>query len=236
MFPLGVVVAACTTQKERPAAEGQAPCRAEEQAHSAAIPENPHRLLRHLVAGRSGSAVTHRCDVWNSPAVNRRLLPITVSLAALLWNAAGSASPSYPGVIQNELGMACPPACTLCHTTARGGNLTANAPFGVATRQAGLDCCKPDELSEILGSLEQQLVDSDEDGVADVAELRENSDPNSDAVPIACVPSGDPGGCSLRAGAPESRPEAVLATASLALLCALPRARKRWFARPQNRR
>lgn len=193
-------------------------------------------MLRHLVAGRSGFAVTHRLGVSNSPALGRRLFSTTVSLAALLWNTAVVASPSYPEVISNELGMACPPACTLCHTTPRGGNLTANTPFGVQTRRAGLDCCKPAELGDILGSIEQQVVDSDEDGVPDVAELRADSDPNSGAATIGCAPGTESGGCSLSAPAPDSLWKPLLAIASLALLAAVPRARKRWFAQQQKRR
>lgn len=125
-----------------------------------------------------------------------------VFTCALLYTATASAAPSYSRHLQTSLDMPCAPSCLLCHTEAKGGAATANTKLGISLRKAGLECCSLRELDEIVADLEQQEKDSDGDGVPDIAELREGSDPNvkrSDAL-IACAPPAIAHGCSAASG------------------------------------
>lgn len=106
------------------------------------------------------------------------------------------ASPSYSPALARALDMRCPPACTLCHTSAQGGLLTANTPFGIAVRRANLPCCDANALPRVLATLEANATDSDQDDIPDVLELRNGTDPNSDAESLACAPS-EPASCAL---------------------------------------
>jgi hypothetical protein len=61
---------------------------------------------------------------------------VAFSIAALATLAAGHAvaTPGYPGVLQETLGMPCPPSCTLCHTDINGGINNVERPFGRAVK------------------------------------------------------------------------------------------------------
>ena len=98
-------------------------------------------------------------------------------------SASAAASPSYPGVIQTELAMSCPPPCTICHATNSGGLSTValsdgGKPFGDAMIDAGLEYDNEDALRAALLTLETDMHDSDGDGVPDIEALRADTDPN----------------------------------------------------------
>jgi len=116
-----------------------------------------------------------------------------------------AASPTYPGVIQGELDSRCAPPCTVCHQTNQGG-LGTIAPdsFGAAmVRFGGLTAADEDALRCALRLLDPECnshpacapesldcvsVDSDGDGRADVAELRDSADPNASGNGPLCGP------------------------------------------------
>jgi uncharacterized protein (TIGR03382 family) len=119
-----------------------------------------------------------------------------------LARGAALATPSFPGAIGANLGLATEPSCTLCHqgVTARG---TVVTPFGTAMREAGLVAYDEASLRNALTTLETQRADSNGDGEADIAQLRAGEDPNR------TVGAGDQPqllepryGCSSTSGAP----------------------------------
>ncbi len=107
-----------------------------------------------------------------------RTLFLLLTLAALHPGVA-QANPEYPGVIQTHLGLAGQPPelCNLCHAgpTMRG---TVNDPFGRSLRDNGLVAGNAASLRAALDALESMGIDSDGDGIDDITELRNGTNPN----------------------------------------------------------
>ena len=101
-----------------------------------------------------------------------------LALAAVLSAASAVASPSYPGLLQTELGLEQPPPCTVCHATDSGGFGTVTKPFGQALQGFGLRGATPSSLSPAVKASESAHWDSDGDGVSDIDELLDGTDPN----------------------------------------------------------
>jgi hypothetical protein len=103
-------------------------------------------------------------------------LLLLVSLGA---PATAHASTSYPPHLRSVVGLSYTPDCTLCHTSELGGDGTAVKPFGVSMLRLG--ALGNDNLASLTSALEanrRDRVDSDEDDLADIDELRQGSDPN----------------------------------------------------------
>lgn len=105
-----------------------------------------------------------------------------VLVAAPAW-----ATDQFPGVIQTRYSLAAAPACNLCHTNGITAVGTVTTPFGAALRAKGLVANDVASLNTALDALTTGMVDSDGDGVTDVAELMAGTDPNVGAA------SGDGG-------------------------------------------
>jgi hypothetical protein len=132
-----------------------------------------------------------------------RLAGFCALLGAVFVVSSARASESYPATLEAALDMACPPACTTCHSRPQGGELTANKPLGISLRRAGLECCNTRQLRDVIATLEANATDSDSDGVPDVEELRAGTDPNAAEGNLECyVPEPDEG-CTL---APRTSP------------------------------
>ena len=109
-------------------------------------------------------------------------------LAAMLL-----ATPDFPGVIAQQLGLAKPPPCTVCHATDAGGVGTVVKPFGIYLRSRGLLPFNDASLRNAL------LADAGEHhsssgGLTDIDALRAGEDPNgtqgSNLVPAYGCSSG----------------------------------------------
>lgn len=109
---------------------------------------------------------------------------LMVLIAVPAW-----ASDTYPAAIQNKYSLAAPPpeSCSLCHTNGITGVGTVNTPFGRSMRMRGLVSQEVASLNAALDALAAASVDSDGDGVTDVAELMAGTNPN-------VGPSGTGGG------------------------------------------
>jgi hypothetical protein len=130
------------------------------------------------------------------------------ALAALSFAPrAASASPGYPGLIDEDLKLTYDLGtthCTFCHATNSGGVGTVVQPFGVAMKAAGLTMENPPSLQNALTTMGDGGTDSDCDGTPDVQQIEEGRDPNTGvyvdgsgrtapAVP-GCVAAGPTGG------------------------------------------
>lgn len=106
-----------------------------------------------------------------------RALPFFLSAVVLLVARTASATPEFPDVIAEHLELASPPTCDLCHTgsQARG---TVRTPFGVSMRSRGAQAYDNDSVRTALDALAAENKDSDGDGMGDITELKEGSNPN----------------------------------------------------------
>ena len=116
----------------------------------------------------------------------------------------------FPGEIESQLSLPYSPPCSVCHLNGKTGAPTVTTPFAYALRERGLSDSRG-SLSLALTRLGDDRTDSDGDGVGDVTELENATDPSSPAN-ASLVDVGDPSyGCS-------SSPGRHQAPAALALL------------------
>jgi hypothetical protein len=128
---------------------------------------------------------------------------IPIALALLFTPAVAFASPTFPGALQEAANMPCAPQCTLCHRDSAGGygtlvEGTTAAPTFVKQMidaDPGLEAENPSSVKPALDAVEGLGADSDGDGVGDVAELREGSNPNIKGDATLCGPTY---GCGAR--------------------------------------
>ena len=152
-----------------------------------------------------------------------------------MWPSLAGATPEYPLVIDNVLEVTCPrpnSRCLICHTTARGGQRTAEQSF--VRELDGLTRGKdPGALSEALRELDED-VDSDGDGVGDKEELRGCGNPSGEELGF-----GPEYGCDGAHLAREARGDApllLLATLLAGLFVRPRRARQGREGREPGRR
>jgi hypothetical protein len=103
----------------------------------------------------------------------------TFSFVVLMASTA-FASGQFPGLIQTKYGLAASPpqSCSLCHVNGITAVGTVNTPIGTALRARGLMLLSDSSLMTALDQLAADAVDSDKDGVTDVAELMAGTNPN----------------------------------------------------------
>jgi hypothetical protein len=143
--------------------------------------------------------------------------------ASLSWLGSARATPEYPSVIDAKLGVSCGEPrkrCLICHTTARGGQGTAEQPF---VRNLKLeDGHRP---AALIAALDALLLDgerdSDDDGEFDEEELRSCGNPSGDDLGNVVY------GCDGAQLAPPASPSPVLACLALGLAALLVRSRRR---------
>ena len=131
----------------------------------------------------------------------KSLLPGLVLLGAT----SARATPTFPGVIQKELGLSSTPQCAVCHQGGQTAVGTVTTPFGAALRGKGLVFYNDASLRTALGALAAENVDSDGDGMSDVEELKADRDPNKNDA-TGGIDTGLPPepfyGCAAAPGAP----------------------------------
>jgi hypothetical protein len=120
---------------------------------------------------------------------------------AILLTAAVLATPNFPGVIQQQLGLAQPPRCTICHATDAGGIGTVVKPFGVYLRSRGLRAGDETSLrNALLAAAGEQH--SSGGGKTDIEALEAGQDPNgAEAADLVPAYGCSTGGCDPALGA-----------------------------------
>jgi hypothetical protein len=110
----------------------------------------------------------------------------TVSMivgSTLMLPLTARAMPSFPGQIQQHLGLANPPSCMVCHGSTQGGG-PISQPFGQAMLADGLNSSGGNSLTGALDKMEADKTDSNGDGVPDIEGLRQGIEPTPDKPPV----------------------------------------------------
>lgn len=87
------------------------------------------------------------------------------------------------------------PPCSLCHTRGSTGPGTAQTPFALSAKARGLVASDTNLLNIALDAMLRDEVDSDGDGVPDIQELYDGTDPNTPADVSFASESGPNSGC-----------------------------------------
>ena len=142
--------------------------------------------------------------------LSKPLPALLLLLGVALLAGSARAERQFPSVIASQLQLDYEPPCSVCHLTNKTGAATVTTPFAYSLRERGLS--DRQSLPLALTRLADDQADSDGDGVPDVVELRNATDPNSKAnASLIAVP--DPSfGCSM------ARPSNGLASALLSVL------------------
>ncbi len=131
-------------------------------------------------------------------STHRFPLPALAGLVVATWSASALATSSFPGEVQNHLGLSYTPECSVCHSGGQTGSGTANTPFAMSLKSRGLAPGSTSSLDTALDALTAENTDSDHDGLTDVAELAKGTDPN---VPEGADVVGPPQyGCAVSPG------------------------------------
>ncbi|MBI5535203.1 MAG: hypothetical protein HY898_20925 [Deltaproteobacteria bacterium] len=116
------------------------------------------------------------------------LLETLIVITGCMWGTVALASPIFPGGINAHLQLSYTPKCGICHAGGMTGYGTVKMPFGIAMRERGL---VPENLASLDTALDRMAadkVDSNDNGLPDVEELKMNEDPNAGAAGVVDPP------------------------------------------------
>ena len=107
-------------------------------------------------------------------------MPLARPLAAVLLLAAAPALASqiFPAAVQTHLTLTYTPACALCHFNGVTGYGTVTTPFGKTLMARGALAGNEASMLGALDAMQTAATDSDGDGVSDIQELKNGTDPN----------------------------------------------------------
>jgi len=155
---------------------------------------------------------------------------VFVAATAVTSNAA--AVHEFAAAIQAKYNLSYNVPCRLCHIQGTTGAGSVQTPFGISMLAHGLTQDRS-TLNPALDALDAQNVDSDGDGVTDINEIKEDSDPNTPLS--ASLSSGAPTyGCATAGGV--CRRGWPVVAAAMGLLLAFRRRRARRAIRGRERR
>jgi hypothetical protein len=135
-------------------------------------------------------------------------LGILVWMSTAMLPGTALAMPTFPGQIQQHLGLSAAPGCIICHSSDAGGG-PVSQPFGQAMLGAGLTIAGGNSLTTALDKLEADGTDSNGDGIPDITGLRQGVMPTGSKPPVEY-------GCGARIAT--SEPKGWQATVASALV------------------
>ena len=141
--------------------------------------------------------------------MNCAALRVCLALVVLSLAPPALASEVFTDVVKAQLNLPEKPLCTLCHQTLVGGPMMVTKPFGLTLQKKyGLRLLDVAGLQRILMQMQATGEDdSDGDGIGDIAELLQGTDPN---VPEGGVAADEPRyGCYCSAVPAPSAPAAA---------------------------
>jgi hypothetical protein len=143
-------------------------------------------------------------------------------LTTLGWASVAQAKDEFPSQIQADVPLTYEVPCSVCHIKGNTGAATPITPFALSLRARGLTG-ENNTLKAALTLADTDAVDSDGDGVSDIQELKNGTDPNSSAN-SSIVDDQEPGyGCG--GTAPKGRAAPGLGSAVAAVWLFLRRRR-----------
>ena len=123
------------------------------------------------------------CAAFSEAIMNKTSQLLTVAvlmLAGVAVSSPAQAKSEFPVEIRNKFGLTYDVPCAVCHLNSNIGSSTPITLFALSLRARGLTGSNQ-SLDSALTKLESDAVDSDGDGVTDVQELTDGTDPNSSA-------------------------------------------------------
>ena len=132
-----------------------------------------------------------------------------ISVASVLLPASAQGTQKFPPAIYYYLYPTFKvkpytPPCSLCHSRGSTGPGTANTPFALSGKARGLLPGNTPSLDTSLAAMDKDEVDSDGDGVPDIQELRDGTDPNTPGDVNLVSESGPNAGCGASAKPPRT--------------------------------
>jgi mono/diheme cytochrome c family protein len=164
------------------------------------------------------------------PSLMPRVVLTATVLAAAVFARPAQASPNYPPIVRDSLGLSCTPQCIVCHDTNEGGFGTLNT-FGLfLQKKHGAIALNDDSIRKALAGLKTDMPpdDADHDGVDDLTELAAGDLPGSpgdNGRGLAC--SAVRYGCGARVAPSLPQSQASLVALSAVLLFVAARLRRR---------
>lgn len=146
-----------------------------------------------------------------APAARPLRWLLVASLCAAFHSMDAHATPEYPLVLDATFQTSCPnpnSRCVICHTSARGGQATAQRPFAITLRQYGLNRGRDASLLQSALAMLPETTDSDDDGLPDAEELMTCGNPSGDD--LGAGPEYGCDGAHLAARVPSDAPLAVI--------------------------
>ncbi|HKQ70931.1 MAG TPA: hypothetical protein VJT73_16410, partial [Polyangiaceae bacterium] len=122
-----------------------------------------------------------------------------IIFAGFVWAFPAAASPSFPGVLREELALGVTPPCAVCHAspiTADAGTNPADTLLARAMVAEGL--AANDDASLRRAILRLGRADSDGDGARDFDEIAWGGDPNHADLPTTTPEPPPIYGCGCR--------------------------------------
>jgi hypothetical protein len=124
----------------------------------------------------------------------KRISILGTFFACALAAGAARASHDYPRQIHDKFALGYTPECTMCHATNACGSGTVVTDFGLSIVAFGARGSDPVSLDRALDADRSRGWDSDGDGVADVDEIVQGTDPSGPALGRVAGPKH---GCSV---------------------------------------
>jgi len=111
------------------------------------------------------------------------------------------------------------PPCSVCHVRGSTGAGTAQTPFALSLKARGLQAKDNVTLTNALDAMQRDGVDSDGDGIPDIQELLDDTDPNTPGDVSLTGESGPNSGCGggHKANSAGNTPAAAIGLLLLAL-------------------